>query len=77
MAIEYTHNDKIGRTLEVGSCVAYSHFNNLYIGAVVRFTPKMVRLRAVGRNRGEHNKYPSDIVLLESPEVTLYLLKNS
>lgn len=72
------HRDKLGRLLKVGDCVAYPGSNTLMIGTVKKLNPKMVGVARVGQERwGPSNKYPSDIVLLEGAEVTMYLIKNA
>jgi hypothetical protein len=75
------HRDRIGRVIKVGDCVAYPSSNNLHIGMVKKLNPKMVGVAKVSKERrpgyGNHNKYPSDIVVLDGPEVVMYLLKNS
>ena len=72
------HRDKLGRLLKVGDCVAYPGSNTLMIGTVKKINPKMIGVAMLGkRGWGPSNKYPEDCVLLEGPEVTMYLLKNS
>lgn len=69
------HKDKLGRSLKEGDCVAYPSSNTLYIGIIEKFNPKMIGIKSLGR-RSKVNKYPFDIVLLDGPEVTMYLLAN-
>lgn len=70
------HKDKLGRLLKVGDCVAYPGSNSLIIGVVKKINPKMIGVSMLGKHAwGPSNKYPEDCVLLEGPEVTLYLLK--
>lgn len=77
---EIEHRDKMGRLLKVGDCVAYPDSNRLEIGTIKRLTPKMTMVSELGpkkyywQNSGSR-KYSSDLVLLEGPEVTLYLLR--
>ena len=74
------HRDKLGRLLKVGDCVAYPSSNNLSIGIIKKLNPKLVGVAHLGQRsawRGNSNKYPSDLVLLDGPEVTMYLIKNS
>ena len=72
------HRDKLGRLLKVGDCVAYPSHNSLEIGSIKKLNPKMVGVTKVGgKYRSASNKYPSDLVLLDGPEVTMYLIKNS
>jgi hypothetical protein len=72
------HKDALGRILKVGDCVAYPSHNSLGIGTVKKLNPKMVGVVKVGgKYRSTSNKYPNDLVLLDGPEVTMYLIKNS
>lgn len=77
MKLEPEHRDKLGRLLKVGDCVAYPGSNSLIIGTVKKLNPKMVGVAQLGRGWGPKNKYPGDLVLLEGPEVSMYLLKNA
>ena len=70
------HRDRLGRLLKVGDCVAFPSSNSLSIGTIKKLHPKLVGVTPI-KWRGMSNKYPSDLVLLEGPEVTMYLLKNS
>jgi hypothetical protein len=72
------HRDKLGRLLNVGDCVAYPSSNSLVIGIVKKLNPKMVGVSQLGKNRwGDNNKYSNDLVILDGPDVTMYLIKNS
>lgn len=72
------HRDKLGRLLKVGDCVAYPGSNTLIIGTIKKLNPKMVGVARAGQKGwGPSNKYPSDLVLLDGPEVTMYLLRES
>lgn len=74
---EIAHKDKLGRPLTVGDCVVYPDFNSLGIGTIKKLNPKMVRVVPVGtkyRSNGS-NKYPQDVVIVDGPEVTMYLLQ--
>jgi hypothetical protein len=70
------HKDKLGRLLKVGDFVAFPDRNSLEVGVVKKLNPKMI---GVGRIKSKYsqNKYPEDIVRLDGPEVSMYLLKNS
>lgn len=75
------HVDILGRPLAVGDCVACPANNGLAVARVVKLTAKMVRVRRVGakvsiwgKYRGT-TKYARDLVKLEGPEVSFYLLK--
>jgi hypothetical protein len=74
------HPDKLGRELNMGDCVVYPQSNSMIIGTVVKFTPKMITVKMIasGGWRGwETRKYSSDVIKIEGPEVTMYLIKNS
>lgn len=75
---EPQHVDKIGRELSVGDCVAYVDDNKLLIGTITRLNPKMILITEVGAKgfwaRGV-NRYPEDTIKLESPDLTIYILK--
>lgn len=64
----------------MGNIVAYASGNTLEIGKVVKLNPKMIKvvpLAARGRRTSETNKYPSESVVLEGADVSMYLLKNA
>lgn len=71
------HLDLLGNPITAGSCVAFPYGNSLRIGIVLKLTPKMVQLRRVGARRAgiKYNKYPCDLAVLNSKDVTMYLLK--
>lgn len=74
------HTDKLGRSLNLGDCVAVSHFNTLMIATVTKINPKMIKVSRVGngyRKEGGYLKYPNECVLLDGPDVTAYLLKTT
>jgi hypothetical protein len=70
----------MGRQLDEGDCVAYPEQNSLSIGTIIKINPKMIKVQKVGSTgywaRGT-NKYPNDVVKLDSADVTLYLLKHT
>lgn len=74
------HNDKLGRPLAEGDCIAYPEHNSLSVGTIIKINPKMIKVQRVGSTgywaRGT-NKYPNETVKLDGPDVTLYLLKNT
>jgi len=71
------HKDKLGRLLKVGDCVAYPSHNSLSVGTIKKLNPIMVGVCGLGKRSSTKNKYPQDIVLLDGPEVTMYLLRES
>lgn len=70
------HKDKLGRLIKLGDFVAYPDRNSLAVGIIKKLNPKMVGIGRL-KSKWSQNKYPQDIVLLEGPEVSMYLLKNS
>jgi hypothetical protein len=50
----------------------------LVIGVIRKINPKMIGVTRVGSKGwgSEKNKYPVDCVLLNGPEVTMFLIKN-
>ena len=77
---ELKHPDKLGRNLEMGDCVVYPQSNSMMIGTVIKFTPKMITVKTIGSGgwRGyETRKYSWDVIKIEGPEVTMYLIKNA
>jgi hypothetical protein len=72
------HRDLLGRLLNVGDCVAYPSSNSLVVGIVKKLNPKMIGVSQLGEDRwGDSNKYSNDLVILDGPDVTMYLIKNS
>jgi hypothetical protein len=72
------HKDKLGQDLAVDDCVTFPAHNSLIIGKVIKLNNKMVKVQKVGSKAygSEWNKYPDDLIKLDSSVVTLYLLKN-
>ena len=68
------HRDMLGRLITTDSCVAFPDGNHLKIGKVNKLNPKMVRIRGA-KTRYDCNKYPQDVVIVDGPEVTMYLMK--
>lgn len=74
---EIEHRDRLGRLLKLGDCVAVAHHNGLMIGTIKKLNPKMLKVARVGASYARsdgYNKYPSECVLLDGPEVTMFLL---
>lgn len=74
------HLDKLGREITEGACVAVAHHNSLAVANVVKLNPKTVRIKIANTAthswyNGVHNKYGDQMVVIEGPEVTMYLLK--
>jgi hypothetical protein len=76
----YQHFDKLGRELAVGDCIAYnSHFGGLTVGRVEKINReriKIIRLTESANMDWEFEfAHPCNTVLLDSKDVTFYLLK--
>lgn len=77
-----TMKDFIDRDLSVGDYVAYTppyHSRN-YLGVVIGFTAKQVRVRFVGGPQAKQDdciRSPRDLVKVDGPELSLYVLKHS
>lgn len=73
------HSDLLGQPLNLGDCVAFPSRNQLEIATVIKLNNIMVKVQQVPNLRygGEYNKYPKDLVRLDGPEVTMYLLKHT
>ena len=69
------HNDILGRPLAVGDCVACSVNHGIKIAQVIKLTPKMVKVKQLGKP-WKYNKYAHDLIKVEGPEVSFYLLKS-
>lgn len=73
------HLDLLGREVSIDDHVAFSHHNTLYVGKVVKVTPKQVRVVPVGHGRWRDDgllKYTSQCCLVGGPELTFHILKN-
>jgi hypothetical protein len=75
------HRDKLGRVLAVGDAVCYPYHNSLELGTVKKLNPKMIKVIEAGRGASKwytgSNKYPNDLVKVDGPEVTMYLLRKN
>jgi hypothetical protein len=76
---EIIHRDMLGRKLNVGDFVAYPRRNSQRIGQIIKMNPKMPRVQEITNRKygNEANIYTTDMVLLDGPDVTFYILKNS
>jgi hypothetical protein len=75
------HRDKLGRVLSVGDAVCYPCHNSLELGTIKKLNPKMIKVVEAGRGASKwytgSNKYPQDLVKVDGPEVTMYLLRKN
>lgn len=77
---EIQHHDKLGREIRLDDCVAVAHHNGMEIAKVVKLNPKMVKVEILNAQKrtwysGEHNKYGSQMVVIDSADVTMFILK--
>jgi hypothetical protein len=71
------HKDKLGRVIDVDSFVAFPTGNHLEFGKVAKLTTKMVHILRLPINHKRHTlKYPAEVVLLPSADMTWFLLKS-
>jgi hypothetical protein len=74
------HRDKLGRLLSVGDAVCYPYHNSLELGTVKKLNLKMIKVWEVGTHSKYYtgaNKYPRDLIKVDGPEVSMYLLRMS
>jgi hypothetical protein len=71
------HKDLFGQELLVDDCVVYPQSNSMRIGKIGKINPKMISVKSLSEKgwRDDTLKYPSDLVKVQGPEVTMYLLK--
>jgi hypothetical protein len=73
------HCDLLGREVKEDDAVAFTHHNTLYVGKVIKITPKQVRvipMLSTYRSDTGYLKYTNQCVLIGGPELTAHLLKN-
>lgn len=71
------HKDKLGKIINVDDFVAYPYHNTLGIGRVIKLNNKMVKVVKVPAGKYVDtgtNKYPIDMVKVNSEDITFYLL---
>lgn len=73
---ELLHKDILGNHIKVGDTVVYPFRNNLKIASVMKLTPKMVNVVAVGRKYPDR-KYPEDLLVVDDPKITMYMLRKN
>lgn len=70
------HTDRLCRILNTGDLVVFPYDSGLSIGTVVKLTPKMVAVQLLESKRPKQlHKYSKDVLLVNSSDVMLYLLK--
>ncbi len=75
MIAEVSHKDILGNIIKIGDTVVFPSRNELRIAIVKKLNPKMVNVIAVGRTWPDR-KYPTDLLVIDDPKITLYMMKN-
>ena len=74
------HLDLLGRVVKIDDHVAFTHHNTLYVGKVIKVTPKQVRVIPIMSNLYRQSdgylKYTTQCCLVGGPELTYHILKN-
>lgn len=73
------HKDLLGREVKIDDYVGFVHHNQMYVGKIIKITPKQVRVIPVfSKYRSEtgHLKYTNQCVLIGGPELTYLILKH-
>lgn len=70
------HKDKLGRFLQIGDAVCFADSNRLAFGIIQKLNPKMIKV-CRPNSKWSQNKYPDDMVKVDGPDVSMYLLMNS
>ena len=76
MVEEITHKDILGNSIKVDDVVVYPAHNSLKIATVKKINPKMINVNPVGKLYLDR-KYPSDLLVVDDPKITLYMLKHT
>jgi hypothetical protein len=73
------HLDILGRTVKIDDHVAFTHHNTLYVGKIIKVTPKQVRVVPLFPQYRQDEgmlKYTQQCCLVGGPELTYHILKN-
>jgi hypothetical protein len=75
--IDVNHNDIFGNKIEIGMHVigAISNYRNIDVCAVTNLTNLMVRVMSV-TNKNSWLAYSKQLVIIDSEDVTAYVLRN-
>lgn len=76
MADPVVHKDILGNDISMGDTVVYPSHNSLRIAIVKKINPKMINVVGVNRSWPDR-KYPTDLLVVNDPKITLYMLKNT
>lgn len=68
------HVDKLNVEIKVDQVVVTGYStNSLIIARVMKLNPKMLTLKAIG-SKSTFNRYPADVVILDSGPALMYVL---
>jgi len=70
------HRDILGNVVKVDDVVVYPSHNSLKIAQVKKLNPKMINVSPVGKTYHDR-KYPTDLLIVDDPKITLYILQKS
>ena len=74
------HHDLLGREVKESDTVAFVHHNLMYVGKVIKVTPKQVRVVPMAsKYHGDigYLKYTNQCVLVGGPDLTMWILKKT
>ena len=73
-----SHQDILGSEIFERSHVAFCRENNLILGAVIKVSPKLIRVMSIsGYERKAYLVHPNQSILLQEADMIMYLLKHS
>lgn len=73
------HKDILGNPVKVeDTAVVPDGRRSLHVAVVKKLSPKMITVSIIGRNgrRSDKMLYPQDILIVDDPKITMYMLKN-
>jgi hypothetical protein len=73
---DIVHKDILGNPIKVDDTVVYPSHNSLRIAVVKKINPKMINVIAIG-SRYPDRKYPTDLLVVDDPKITMYMLKHN
>ena len=74
MKPEIIHYDLLGTQIKLGDYVAFAVGRDMYVGKVVKLHKVMIGVTTSDVSY-YNNYYPKNVVILDGPKLTMYLLK--
>jgi hypothetical protein len=74
------HRDKFGRLIQLDDTVVYVYNNCLHVGTVKKFSPKMLSIARLANHKYSNKlglRYPTDCVIVDAADVTMWLLSQN